>query len=108
MIKKWISDLKIGDEVICGTIYHGSDIRKVEKINKATIRVGYALYRIDTGREWGGNRYLVSNNKDEIDLIKDYKKNTEYKRKITDCIKNNKYSTDYLLEINRALDKHKK
>ena len=59
MDKKWIKELKVGDEVIVESGGWGrrKHIEKVEKINKVTIKVGGSLFSIDSGYERGDGWY---------------------------------------------------
>ena len=64
MNNDWIKNIKIGDEVIVtpGGIRSGNlpKIRKVEKINKASISVDGTLYNIKDGFERGRDPWAFS------------------------------------------------
>lgn len=62
MDKKWIKELKVGDEVIVesGGWGHRRSIEKVEKINKVTIKVGGSLFSIDSGYERGDGWHMAA------------------------------------------------
>ena len=55
MDNEWIKELKVGDEVIVesGGWSHIRSIKKVQKINKVTIKVGGSLFSINSGCERG-------------------------------------------------------